>query len=279
MTKYSAIFDNVSYVDLCPIQFGYEICQPAHSISRRRYPNYLLHYIVAGQGSFANDQVSQSLVCRKQDAFLITPQTTVSYQADPDQPWTYYWLEFNGLKAASLMDKAGLKAESPLLSQVNDQQDKEIQELFQQLIASSSPERSMGLTYILLSVFIQSQSQYPGPEEDAQKNFYIREALKYISRQLHQPIPVDQLANHCHLSRSYLTQLFKDELGVTPAAFITEYRLQQAQELLKDPHIPIGDIARQVGYSNPFVFSNAFKRRYQVSPSVWRQAYLSQLQP
>jgi AraC-like DNA-binding protein len=46
--------------------------------------------------------------------------------------------------------------------------------------------------------------------------------------------------------------------------------MDAAAELLSKPAIPVGDVARRVGYCHPSHFARAFQRRYGVSPSAFR---------
>jgi len=49
-------------------------------------------------------------------------------------------------------------------------------------------------------------------------------------------------------------------------AFLTGWRLALAADLLLEPGATVGAVARRVGYTSPFTFSTAFKRRYGTSP-------------
>ena len=55
-------------------------------------------------------------------------------------------------------------------------------------------------------------------------------------------------------------------------AFLTSWRLALAADLLLDPGATVGAVARRVGYTSPFTFSTAFKRRYGTSPQAHRLA-------
>ena len=55
------------------------------------------------------------------------------------------------------------------------------------------------------------------------------------------------------------------------ASFLTNWRLAVAADLLTETRIPIAQIATEVGYTNSFAFSTAFKRRYGTSPQQRRR--------
>ena len=63
---------------------------------------------------------------------------------------------------------------------------------------------------------------------------------------------------------------FKAALGCAPYAYLTQKRMDYAQDLLMTA-IPITEIAFSVGYSNPSKFSAAFRKLTGKTPSEWRK--------
>ena len=55
-------------------------------------------------------------------------------------------------------------------------------------------------------------------------------------------------------------------------AYLSEWRLALAADLLGDPAITVASAAARVGYLSPFTFSTAFKRHFGLSPTAYRQA-------
>jgi AraC-like DNA-binding protein len=55
-------------------------------------------------------------------------------------------------------------------------------------------------------------------------------------------------------------------------AYLTEWRLALAADLLRDTRDSVGSISRQVGYGNAFAFSTAFKRTFGSSVRDYRTA-------
>ena len=54
-------------------------------------------------------------------------------------------------------------------------------------------------------------------------------------------------------------------------AFLTDWRLSLAADLLLEPDATIASVARQVGYATPFALSAAFKRERGISPRDHRR--------
>ena len=72
------------------------------------------------------------------------------------------------------------------------------------------------------------------------------------------------------VSRSYLHRAFRAAFGCAPGAYLTDYRLDRASQLLRHSTLSVGAVAASVGFSDPFYFSRLFRRRMGLSPSDYR---------
>ncbi|MGY2008884.1 AraC family transcriptional regulator [Nocardia gipuzkoensis] len=82
------------------------------------------------------------------------------------------------------------------------------------------------------------------------------------------------LAEAVGVSRAALARRFTDLVGEPPMAFLTEWRLALAADLLQESDATIEAIARQVGYGSAFALSTAFKRHFGVSPRDHRHSHV-----
>ena len=83
---------------------------------------------------------------------------------------------------------------------------------------------------------------------------------------------VDSLAREVGVSRAVLARRFTELVGQSPMAFLTEWRLALAADLLREPGVTVDHVARQVGYGTAFALSAAFKRVRGISPAEHRAA-------
>lgn len=98
----------------------------------------------------------------------------------------------------------------------------------------------------------------------------VRSAMDYLTANLQQPFRLEITARHCGLSVSRLAHLFKSETGASPQQFFEQQRMWHAGQLLRLTGLGIGEVAAEVGYEDPFYFSNRFRRYAGKSPSQFR---------
>lgn len=102
-------------------------------------------------------------------------------------------------------------------------------------------------------------------------NETIKSLISYMEENYRDAVTLDQLANHVHLSRSYITVIFKEEMHQTIGSFLTNLRISHARVLLlENPELKVAEIGRLCGFENPSYFGEAFKKVVGVSPIEYR---------
>jgi signal transduction histidine kinase/DNA-binding LacI/PurR family transcriptional regulator/AraC-like DNA-binding protein len=99
----------------------------------------------------------------------------------------------------------------------------------------------------------------------------VRQAMAYLHERYTEPISRHDLAQHVGLVEDYLTHCFRQELGMTPIAYLNRYRISQARRLLRETEQPITEIALAVGFSDNSYFSRIFRRETGTSPEAFRR--------
>ncbi|MFI3212150.1 MAG: response regulator [Eubacteriales bacterium] len=103
-------------------------------------------------------------------------------------------------------------------------------------------------------------------EEYEQNSQVLAEAIKrYLDCNFQIEFSNSILEEKMGYSQFYLRKIFKEVYGILPTAYLTQKRMEQAKELLKQ-NIQVKDVASQVGYMDPLYFSRAFKKAVGCSP-------------
>jgi AraC family transcriptional regulator len=91
--------------------------------------------------------------------------------------------------------------------------------------------------------------------------------FEFIYGNLHKPIRISDLATIACLSEKYFITYFKGALGLTPGQYIYQLKMNRARDFLHTKKYAIKEIAHLLGYPDPFSFSKAFKKYYNIPPS------------
>ncbi|MEU8759730.1 AraC family transcriptional regulator [Streptomyces sp. NPDC048659] len=96
-------------------------------------------------------------------------------------------------------------------------------------------------------------------------------ALRAIHEDPTHPWTTAELAARAGVSRTTLAKRFTELVGDGPVAYLTEWRMTLAADLLSSTELTVAAVARKVGYADAFGFGAAFKRLRGVSPGAYRR--------
>lgn len=273
-SHFHAIFPNEDYLDVRPYQYGWEQCAPLHSFGPFVRNHYLFHYIISGQGTLyshaSNGEIHEYSLGANQ-GFLICPGQINLYTADRQFPWKYVWIEFDGLRTADSLLRAGLEQDRPIYRPRSLEDGALLRDhmlYFSQQTGRSSLHL-VGHLSLFLDELIECSSNRQEPEESRQ-DYYIHEAVVYIQQNYQRKLTVEEVASFCKLNRIYFSRRFKEVMGCTPQQFLIQQRLTHAAGLLRSTNLPVKAVSSQCGYPNPLHFSQAFRNQYGLSPKEWR---------
>lgn len=98
----------------------------------------------------------------------------------------------------------------------------------------------------------------------------IRGVKNYIDQHYQEDLSLELLADQVHLSPSYLSKLFKKEIGQNLSSYIHHVRIERAKTLLRTTSLKTYEIAEAVGISDPVYFSRIFKKATGCKPKDYR---------
>lgn len=87
-------------------------------------------------------------------------------------------------------------------------------------------------------------------------------------------LSLEEISKNIFLTPAHICVIFKDYTNTTVNKYITEYRLDKAKKLLKDPSIKMNEIASRVGYRDGNYFAKTFKKETGYSPSEYRRKFV-----
>lgn len=129
--------------------------------------------------------------------------------------------------------------------------DIDYQELQQQISESKIAEWTLEQTELIFSKAEKSR------EDDS--CWAVREVKNYVEHHYAQGISLDEAAENVHMSKTYLSMLFKKEEGITYIKYLTKIRMEKAMEFLQKGY-KAKEVCEMVGYHDYKYFSTQFKK-------------------
>lgn len=246
---------------------GSQQCNPGYQWGPGQRDHYLIHYVSAGTGTFT--AAGETYTVTAGEAFLAAPGTIISYRSDELQPWRYSWVGFAGTDAPLLVKQMRFSPAAPVITLTNGKKFEKALSRIYQVRGSDfrGRVRMTGELYAALSLLMDQEKSSAG---SAPRLF--AQAVDYIGRNYFDyDLTVEQIAAHLAIDRSYLYLIFKEVCGLSPKAYLTDFRLGKAAALLQDSSLGIAAVANSVGYADSLYFSKAFKQSYGVNPTTFRR--------
>lgn len=123
-----------------------------------------------------------------------------------------------------------------------------------------------------ISLFEQRVSEKAEPEKQEERT--ITSITRYLQEHLAEDLSLTVLADEFYLNPQYISQLFKNEIGVNFLSYLTNIRMEKAKKLLLSTSLSITDVADQSGYGDYRVFTKVFKKSEGITPSQYRRDFL-----
>ncbi len=99
----------------------------------------------------------------------------------------------------------------------------------------------------------------------------LRRAVRRIQENVGSRLALEELAKTSLMSVSHFSHLFKAQVGASPTRFQIAERIARAKQLLSESAMPAQEIARDLGYSDPYFFYRQFKQKVGVTAGEYRR--------
>ena len=107
--------------------------------------------------------------------------------------------------------------------------------------------------------------------DKSKKSDMLIEVQKYINRNyFNENLSIAEVANVMKVSQAYLIRVFKRDLKMNFADYLTNVRIKNAIILMRDNELKLNDISKMVGYNTQHYFNNVFRKHVGISPQDYR---------
>lgn len=237
---------------------------------------YVFIYCVDGSGWFS---VNGSRHEVKSNYYFILPSGKPhSYGSDPHNPWTIYWIHFNGELASHYLPGTAKPVEIKpgLKSRIADRLD-----IFEEIMACMENGFDTENLLYACSIFhhflgslrfmTRFRSSKFGHDTKAETVADIVEAaIHYMNENINKKLSTGSIAAYTGYSSSQFSLLFAKRTGMSPIAYFNQLKVNLAKRLLVESNLKINQICHKVGIADQYYFSRLFTKTTGLSPSQYR---------
>lgn len=245
-----------------------------HYIQKDKGCDYsMLIYCTSGRGWYKI--LGKEYVVEKNQYIIIPPGIPYSFGANEEDPWSIYWLHFQGKLQNQFLPL------SPHPTTIAANEHSRLQDrldLFEEIYNSFSmgyikeymTYSSMCLYQFLASFIYIDQYRHiaiPSQKTDS----FSAKVIHYMNEYIHQKLSLGQLAEYFKYSPSHFSNLFQKETGVSPMEYFIHLKIQKACEYIELTSLKLNEISVKLGFEEPAYFSRIFNKIMGMSPTEYKK--------
>lgn len=239
----------------------------------RVYGSYALVYITEGVGSYRDaNGLSQDI--HAGDAILVFPELPHTYGPRPGRTWNELYLIFDGPAIEAWREMGILSAQRPIyrLDPVARWTER-LLDVVGKEAAQTGQESSLQIVR-LLSLLVEMAGLHISAAPIRDDRQWLTKACVILRDDLASHGQLDHFAQKMGMSTQAFRKRFKQELGMAPAQYRANRRIETACDLLQYTHMTNAQIAESLGFSDEYHFSKRFKQMRGESPRDFRRRRL-----
>lgn len=249
-----------------------------HSFLPHTHDDYLeLFFVYSGTGQYMVDGKYYDI--QKGDVVICNAGILHGKSAEFAQNVRSYSIGVTSLSLHDLPDNWIAPRDAlPVLScgMLSDQ----IGEIFRLIYLLSSDSQhlnevcnSLSLSLLLLTYeILLSRKRNTAVQQRSAASATAHRVRRYLDAHYHEALTLSDIAQALHVNEYYLSHVFKSEFGQPPIQYMMRRRIGEAQGMLMDTSIPIGDIAEHLGFSSVSHLNTMFNKYVGIPPGKYRQS-------
>jgi AraC family transcriptional regulator of arabinose operon len=257
--------------DCYPTAMGYYPNAAGHRMQRERHDDNLLMYCVSGRGSLTTPDWQGKI--RPGHAVLLPQGLPHHYQADSRDPWTLYWVHFQGASTGIFIQYLGYREGTPV---VDAGLSPTLTANFNSLMAvrrtGYSARAFINAANQLRHVFSEMALEIRATVANTQHNFELEQIQDFMREHINQQLTLEQLAAVAAMSKYHFSNKYKRLTGYPPIRHFLNMKMEYACQLLDSSDLSINAVAGALGYDDSLYFSRLFSKTIGTSPRSYRSS-------
>lgn len=117
----------------------------------------------------------------------------------------------------------------------------------------------------------RSKSESPAQSKDIRHRSLLQLMMQFIHAHYHERITLADISSSVYISKNSALDIFRESIRLSPIAYLINYRLNRAAELLSSTDMTVAAVSDKVGFEDPAYFCRKFKQLYKLSPARYRK--------
>ena len=213
-------------------------------------------------------------LCNVGDIIIVPPQASTLHRKARDVVYLEeYWFHFPGTsRLLQWLDWIPRLSKPEILRGIGE--DEDFTNLATGIVAlnGGADDLQYQLQQVMFEQLLIRQRIRLGQQDVGRRSDHADLAKHFIMEQIFEPLSLEDIARHCGISCSHLSEVFKAETGVTPMRWRERERLNKAGELLKSSKLRVTEVASLTGYGDYHHFAKRFKAVTGLTPSAFRNS-------
>jgi AraC-like DNA-binding protein len=246
---------------------GKSYCNESYIIKRDRSDCMVMEYVISGRGVIR--QGNQSYEAKAGDIYVLPAGVEHLYFADKNDPWIKIWFNAAGTLTNSLLREYNPRDMVVFSDAGGKEYFDKIHEIGKTITISGAEKHRKA------AVVFHELLQYLYDKFYGENCLYSKETFvikEYLDEHVEQNISLKELAELVYLSESQVIRIFKRDVGKTPHEYCLERKLMQAENLLRNTHLMVREIAEYLGFCDEHYFSYIFKKKLGKTPLEYRKS-------
>lgn len=265
---------------------GIEHCVPGHSCGPKVRSKTVIHVVKEGKGKlYVGDKVFE---VKENQAFLVSANLNVYYEADLQEPWKYCWIAFLGTEMEEYSEKIFGKNNyvkdisnvekfwniiENITEKYYNESDESIEEKYGKKLHVYPLQTRAELFHANAVIYEFLAYLFEENDEKLKQDItdYAEKIKNYIDNYFQEITEVSKIAELFHIHPNYLASIFKEKYHVSPKQYVLDRKINYACYLLEETDRSVQEIAFMCGFSSLPSFGKIFKKNRSVSPGEYRR--------
>lgn len=242
-------------------------CDETYAVQRQSYNSFLILYIVRGQGYCYLDDVRIALGAGN----FVLLDCYRPHRYGTDSGWEILWIHFDGVLAREYYQAIAANRCQVIFPQNPYDLMRGLERIYRMYHHEKRANEALiskNITNVLTGFLTSDTPGDPSQSHSAA----IEELLSYITENIDQPLPLEDLARRVSLSPFYFSRVFKRETGYTLREYLLKTRVNRAKFFLKTTSLSLKEISYRCGYGSESTFCTTFRHATGLTPMSYRNS-------